>query len=197
MSSNGHNGGGHGGHEDIVSELVNALDQQTEPYAAWKESKGAIQKGVTATTGKADYFEETFGPKLTDKIEGFAVDFYGGKEQDKKMFAHIIRQDLGENYGEFRESIKRGDVVTANKMVRDVSENKVYGAGLEQTIEKLSSLSPDERIDAGKKLAHMIGGDDYVAAATNPGQLAGNLRGQKRIAEAYKTPTSNGGGGHH
>ena len=197
----------HGGHgeENIVNKLIGELDKQTEPYAAWKTAKPTIQKGTGATRAKKYYMEETFGPKLTDKFEGFAVDYLGGKREDATMLAHTLRMELGENYGQLRSALRHGDIDTANKLVRDATEGKYLTAGLEGTVERLNSLKPDERIAAGKQLAKKAGGDDYVAAATNPAQLANTLVRQKQLAEAYKISATSGpstggggaGGGHH
>lgn len=195
-------GNGHG-EEDLIKKLIDELDRQTEPYAAWNSAKPAIQRGTGTTRAVKGYMEETFGPKLTDKVEEFAVDYLGGKKEDASHLAHTLRSELGEHYGQFRAALRHGDVDTANKLVRDATESKYLAAGLEGTVERLNSLKPDERIAAGKELAKKAGGDDYVAAATNPGQLAETLVRQKQLAETYKTsatvgPGGGGGaGGHH
>lgn len=181
--------------EDIVNKLVGELDKQTEPYAAWKAAKPAIQKGTQATTAKKDYWEEAFGPKLTDRVEGFAVDFYGGKKEDATHLAHTLRVELGNNYGQFRSALRQGDVPSAEKLARDATESKYFAAGLEGTVERLNSLEPDKRIAAGKELAKKAGGDDYVLAATDPSQLAQVLNRQKQLAETYKVPVAAGAGG--
>ncbi|MEK6948718.1 MAG: hypothetical protein AABX34_00755 [Nanoarchaeota archaeon] len=186
--------------EDIVNKLVGELNRQTDPYAAWKTGKATIQKGTGATRAKKDYMEEAFGPKLTDRVEGYATDFYGGKKEDATQLAHTLRVELGQNYGQFRAALRQGDVDTANKFARDAVETRYFTAGLEGTVERLTSLSPDQRIAAGKDLAKRAGGDDYVAAATDPGQLAQVLAQQKRLAESYKVPVAagaGGSGGHH
>lgn len=181
--------------EDIAKRLVGELDRQTEPYAAWKAAKPAIQKGTGTTRAKKDYMEEAFGPKLTDRVEGFATDLYGGKKEDATHLAHTLRVELGENYGQFRAALRQGDIDTANKLVRDATEARYFAAGLEGTVERLTSLDPDKRIAAGKVLAEKVGGNDYVLAATNPSQLAQTLNRQKQLAEAYKVPVAAGAGG--
>ena len=186
--------------EDIVTKLVGELDTQTEPYAAWNAAKEAIQKGTGSTRAQKKYLTAAFGPELTDRIEDYAVDFYGGRKVDAKHLAHDLRTDLKEKYWEFRAALRQGDIDTANKLIRDATENRYNAAGLEAIMERIKSLKPDERIAAGKKLARTIGADDYVTAATDPEQLADTLRRQKGLAEAYKVPGgagAGGGGGHH
>ena len=178
--------------ESIVMRLVGELEKQTEPYAAWKAGKGTIQKGTGATRAKSDYLTEAFGPKLTDRVEAFAVDYLGGKREDATQLAHALRLDLGDNYGQFRTALMHGDVDTANKLARDATEGRYSAAGLEGIVERLNSLKPEERIAAGKELAKRAGGDDYVAAASRPDLLAQTLSRQKALAETYKVP---GGGG--
>lgn len=170
----------------IVDKLVGELDKQTEPYAAWKGAKGEIQKGTGATRANAAYTKEVKGAKAIDQVEAYAVDFYGGKTGDAKELAHMLRIDLGDNYGQFRAALKQGDVDTANKLARDAGESRYLSANLEGTVERLSQLSPDERIAAAKKMVTKAHGNDYVAAATNPGQLARVLTQQKLMAETYR-----------
>ena len=185
---------------DIVERLVGELDKGTDPQAAWKAGKATIQRGTGATRAKKDYMEEAFGPKLTDRVEGYAVDFYGGKREDAAMLAHTLRVELGRNYGQFRTALRHGDIDKANTLVRDAAEGRYATAGLEGTVEKLTSLTPEQRITAGKALATKVGGNDYVLAATNPLELAQILLQQKQLAESYKAPgaaAAGGGGGHH
>ena len=172
--------------DSIVDKLVGELDKQTEPYAAWKGARKTIQKGTGAARANPSYTTEVKGAKVIDQVEGYAVDFYGGKKEDAKMLAHTLRIDLGQNYGQFRAALKQGDIDTANKLARDAGESRHLAASLEGTVERLSQLSPDERIAAGKKLAKNAGGNDYVAAATDPGRLAQVLTQQKLMAENYK-----------
>lgn len=178
--------------ESIEDQLLEALDKQTEPYAAWKALgvKEQIQKGTAVVRAKADYTKEVKGPELTDKIEAYATDFYTaagmGGNGDPKMLAHQLRVDLGDHYGELREALKIGDPDTAGKLTKDAFENRVGAAQLESIIEKIGSLAPDARIGLGKKLVAQVGGKDYVSAITNPGQLAQTLTRQKAMAEAYK-----------
>ncbi len=176
--------------EGIEDQLLEALDKQTEPYAAWKAGKEEIQKGTAAVRGKADYIAETKGPELVDKVEGYATDLYTamGREGNgnPKMLAHHLRTALGENYNPFREALKTGDVDTAGKLTKDAFENEVGVAKLESIIEKVGNLAPEARIGFGKKAVGKVGGKDYVTAATNPAQLAQTLTRQKALAEAYK-----------
>ncbi len=188
--------GAHGG-EDIVTKLIGELDRQTEPYAAWKTAKPAIQKGTGSTRAQKKYLTDVFGPELTARVEEFAIDYLGGRKGDSAMLAHTLRAELGENYVQFRSALRHGDIDTANKLARDATEGKYFAAGLEGTVERLNSLDPGKRIAAGKELAKKAGGDDYVAAATNPGQLAQTLLRQRQLAEAYKVPGAGGGGGGH
>lgn len=172
--------------DDLVKKLVGELDKQTEPYAAWNTAQKDIQKGTGVIRAKADYTKAVSGAKVTDTVEGYATDFYGGKKEDATMLAHRLRSDLGENYGQFRNALKHGDPDRANALIRDATEGKFAAAGLEGVIERIQALSPDERIAAGKKLVEKVGGNDYVAAITNPGALAQTLTQQKRLAENYK-----------
>lgn len=177
--------------ESIEDQLLEALDKQTEPYAAWKAPgvKEQIQKG-TAAVRAADYTKEVKGPKLTDQIERYATDFYTAANMagngEPKMLAHQLRVDLGDHYVELREALKIGDPDTAGKLTKDAFENRVGTAQLESIIERIGSLAPDARIELGKKAVAKVGGTDYVTAITNPGQLAQTLTRQKAMAEVYK-----------
>ena len=173
-----------------VEDLVKALEEQTEPHAAWKLAKEDVQKGTGTIRGKADYTAETKGPALVDKVEAYASDFYGamgkGGNQDAKQFAHQLRTDLGDNYGPFRNALKIGDPDEANKIAKDALVNRYGAAKVAPVIEKISLLSPEERIEAGKRLVGKIpGGKDYVLAATNPAGIVGALSQMKLMAENY------------
>lgn len=185
--------------EDIVKKLVGELDKQTEPYAAWEAGRKTIQKGTGSTRAQKKYLTDVFGPELTDRVQEFAIDFYGGKKEDAQMLAHNLRGELGRNYSPFRTALRHGDIDKANSLIRDATESRYATAGLEGTVERLTSLDPDKRIAAGKELAKKAGGDDYVLAATNPLELAQTLLQQKQLVEPYKVPVAagaGGGGGH-
>lgn len=172
--------------EDPVKEILAELDKQTEPYAAWKGAKGTVEKGSKATVGTGKYIKERKGANVVGAVEEFAVDWYGGKKEDARSLAHMLRVDLGNHYLEFRQALKVGDELTAAKLVRDATEGKYFSANLEAITERLSVQTPDKRIAVGKELAKRVHGDDYVSAATNPQQLADVLGRQKQLAMAYK-----------
>ena len=178
--------------ESIEDQLLEALDKQTEPYAAWKAPgvKEQIQKSTAVVRAKADYTKEVKGPEIREKFEAYSTDALTaaglGGNGDPKMLAHQFRLDLGDHYSEFHEALKMGDSDTMGKLTKDALENKVGVAQLESIIERMSLLTPDARIGLGKKLVAKVGGKDYVSAITNPGQLAQTLTRQKAMAEAYK-----------
>lgn len=187
--------------EDLVKRLVGELDKQTEPYAAWEGSRATVQKSTGSTRAQKKYLTDVYGSEVTDRVEEFAVDFYGGKKGDATHLAHTLREELRalgpQTYGQFRRHLEHGDIDEANVLAKRAAVGRYEAAGLEGTVERLTSLEPDKRIAAGKELAKRAGGDDYVLAATNPGQLAQILNQQKQAAEnvKYRGPPGAGGGG--
>ena len=87
--------------ESIEDRLIKELDGATEPHAAWEAAKPELQKGTAAVAAKPKYQSKVKGPELTDKVEGYATDFYAAMGQegsgDKKgpaslMFFQILEQ---------------------------------------------------------------------------------------------------------
>ena len=172
-----------------VEDLVRALEEQTEPHAAWNLAKEDVQKGTGTTAGKADYAAGTKGPELVDTVNAFAKDFYGamgkGGNMDPEQLGHQLRIDLGDNYGPFRNALKIGDVDEVNKLAKDALVNRYGAAKITPVIEKISLLSPEERLAVGKQLVDKVGGTDYVRAATDPGGILQALSQMKLTAEKY------------
>ena len=176
--------------ESIEDRLIKELDGATEPHAAWEAAKPELQKGTAAVAAKPKYQSKVKGPELTDKVEGYATDFYAAMGQegsgDKKMLAHRFRTMLGDNYGTLRQALKIGDTDTAGKLTRDAYENEVGAAQLNAIIERMTSLPSDVRVTSGKKLVAKVGGKEYAEAVARPDILANVLSKQKSLAEHYK-----------
>ena len=175
----------------LEDDLLAELEKQTEPEAAWKLGKEEIQKGTSAIAGKADYTTETKGPELIDKVKGYATDLYTAMGRqgngDPDMLAHNLQTALGEQYGEFKTALGRGDRDNANNLVKTAHVNQLSVAKLSPTIEKIELSPSDTRVAWGKKAVEKVGGTEYMKTATNPRELAGLLGQLKSIAAHYKT----------
>ena len=175
----------------LEDDLLAALDEQTEPHAAWKAGKEDIQKGTAAVRGKKDYTVGVKGPEVIDTIESYATDLYTGMGRagngDPKILANNLRTTLGEeNYGILRGALERGDVDEANKVVKDGLVDEVGAAKLNPILEKTQLLPSDARLKWSKKAVEKVGGTEYMRAATSPAGIARALGQQKTLASAYK-----------
>ena len=173
----------------IEDVLLEELEKETEPHAAFRAGKKELQKGTAAVRAKADYTTEVKGPELIERAEAYATDLYTAMgrsgNQDPKMLAYNLKRALGDKYSPFLSALKVGDVDTANQLTRAAYEEEVGNAKLESIIQKLGQLPPDSRIRFGRKVVRGLG-TDYFKAAAEPGILVQSLTDQKRIAERYK-----------
>ena len=173
-----------------VDELVTELEKQAEPYHAWEASRKDIHKGTSMTRKSDKYTKDTKGHDLVKKVEDYAFDFYDGMgiagNRNKQALAQELRNILGDNYGAFRQSLKKGDIDKANNIARDAYELHIKAAEATPLGEKVGLLEPDDRVAFGKQLMKKIGGKDYVTIATNPIKALEDLSKQKAVAEAYK-----------
>ena len=175
----------------LEDDLLNELEQQAEPQAAWKLGKEEIQKGTAAITGKADYTTETKGPELVDKVKGYATDLYTAMGRqgngDPDMLQNNLRTALGQNYTAFRTALGRGDRDEANAIVKTEHVNQLSEAKAQPILEKINLAPSDTRVAWGKKAVEKVGGTEYMTAAANPGDLINALIQLKANASHYKT----------
>ena len=175
----------------IEDDLVDELEKQAVPYAAFTAAKGETQKGTSAVKAKAKT-GGLEGQAVIDEFEALATTFYeaaGRKGSDAKHYASNLRRALGnDNYQSLLEAIGIGDIDEVTKLMKDAHVGDVGTSKLEAIVARLGKLKPDEAISAGKKMIAKLGGTaaDYVKAITNPGQLYQALTRQKIQAYAFK-----------
>lgn len=174
-----------------VDEIISQLEEEATPNSAWKKAKPKVQKGTKYMRTADDYSTETKGQALVERVESYATDLYGAIGEsgsgDKQINSHRLRTVLGQdNYINFKAALKKGDIDEANKLIKDAFTGEVEEAKLNHTLERFHALSPDEKIDFGKKTVKKIGGADYVTALTAPQEIYKILKQQKAVADAYK-----------
>ena len=176
--------------EDIVNTLVDELEKEAVPYAAFTVAKGETLKGTGAVRSKAKT-GGLEGLAIIDEFEILAKTFYeaaGRKGGDAKHYASNLRRALGDNYQPLLEAIGIGDVDEVTKLMKDAHVGDVGTSKLESIIARLQKLKPDEAISAGKKMIAKLGGTaaDYVKAITSPGDIYRVLSQQRRLAYNFK-----------
>ena len=105
----------------IEDDLVDELEKQSLPYAAFTVAKGETQKGTSAVKAKAKT-GGLEGQAVIDEFETLATTFYevaGRKGSDAKHYASNLRRALGDNYQPLLEAIGIGDVDEVTKLMKD------------------------------------------------------------------------------
>lgn len=174
----------------IEDDLVDELEKQAVPYAAFEAAKPETQKGTSAVKAKAKT-GGLEGQAVIDEFETLATTFYeavGRKGGDAKHYASNLRRALGDNYQPLLEAIGIGDVDEVTKLMKDAHVSDLGTSKLEAIIARLQKLKPDEAISAGKKMIAKLGGTaaDYVKAITSPGDIYRVLSQQRRLAYNFK-----------
>jgi len=174
-----------------IDELVKRIDDTAEPDWTWEASSEEVIRGLNTINKNDDYNKKTKGGDLIAKQKAWATEFYSGKksasESEMNHYFMDMQQMLGDNYGAWRDAVKKGKRHEQAKLVADAVENRNLTTIATITAEEVSNLPPDDQISLSKKIADFFGDKtkDYVRIGRNIPQAIQNLSRYKQQAEVY------------
>ena len=180
--------------DQITQRLFNEVDALTEPNAIFEEVRPRIDPASEAL--RAQYTRGTVqGPEVIDRFEDAAKIYLEAagvtiENGDKRQYASIMRNYLGDNLNAVLEAIKIDDLDELAKLFKDGLVSGTSSANLQSTVSRITSLASDKLVAFGRAAAEKIGGTDYVSVIRDiPGYIM-TLTQVKAVQRPYSTNTA-------
>lgn len=182
--------------EGIIKELWEQTDKITQPRF---DLESARDKTLAASTSINNKYTRgaVEGPAIVDKVEEFsalylfAAGVNHGDIKDKnarELYAHDMRNVLGDDYLSFREAIRMDDIDTALSLAKKAFVQDNYVAKVQSVVERIQLLSPDEQMEWAKQAVKEIDGNNPLAVLQNLSGYISTLRQMKSLRQPYITP---------
>lgn len=177
--------------DQITQRLFDEVDALTEPNAVFEEVKPSIDTASGAL--RAQYTRGTVqGPKVIDRfedatkiyLEAAGVTIGNG---DKRQYANIMRNYLGDNLNAVLEAIKIDDLDELAKLFKEGLVSGTSSANLQSTVSRILSLASDKLVAFGRAAAEKVGGNDYVAVIRDVPSYIRSLTQVKAVQQSYNT----------
>lgn len=184
--------------EGILEELWNrtdAISRHNADFEAVRDNISAASEAVrnhyaNRRVRHPGIIEGVEGVAIIDRVEEFSEIYLGaaGKtETNRPLYAHHMRRILGNNYEEFKNALKIGDIDSALVLSRNALVGDNYVAEVTSIIERVELLPQEQKTEWATHAAQQIGGNNPLAVLENLPRYFQTLKQIKALAQPYIT----------